>query len=78
MAELPGHVIERKIPLPDSHFVLMPCKKCRSSNVGYEHYNGTERTAWRVKCFDCRHTVDKGNEVRHDAQMNWNNVDKEI
>lgn len=30
----------------------------------------------RVKFFDCGHTVDKGNTVRHDAQMNWNEVAK--
>ena len=33
---------------------------------------GTGGAAWRVKCFDCGHTVDKGNRVRHDAQLNWN------
>ena len=27
---------------------------------------------WRVRCFDCGHIVDKGNKVRHDAQLAWN------
>lgn len=65
-------VIEIKKPAIDSHWLLKPCKKCQSDNVAYEHYNGKGGAAWRVKCFDCGHTVDKGNKVRHDAQVNWN------
>ena len=57
---------------PDSQYRLAPCKKCGSDNVAYVHYNGRVGAAWRVKCFDCGHTVDKGNKVRHDAQMAWN------
>ena len=65
-------VIEIKKADPDSQWRLRPCKKCRSENVAYEHYNGRGGAAWRVKCFDCGRTVDKGNKVRHDAQVNWN------
>ena len=65
-------VIEIMKPEPDSHFRLLPCKKCQSDNVAYEHYNGRGGAAWRVKCFDCGHTVDKGNRVQHDAQQIWN------
>ena len=65
-------VLEIKKADPDSQYRLRPCKKCRSENVAYEHYNGRGGAAWRVKCFDCGYTVDKGNMVRHDAQVNWN------
>lgn len=64
-------VIEIKVPDPDSQFRLIPCK-CGSDNVAYEHYNGRGGAAWRVKCYCCGFTVDKGNRVRHDAQRNWN------
>lgn len=64
-------VIEIKVPEPDSQFRLVPCK-CGSDNVTYEHYNGRGGAAWRVKCYCCGFTVDKGNRVRHDAQRNWN------
>ena len=65
-------VIEIKPGDPDSQWRLRPCKKCSSENVAYEHYNGRSGAAWRVKCFSCGYTVDKGNKVRHDAQVNWN------
>ena len=65
-------VIEIKKPDPDSHFKLLPCKKCESDNVAYVHYNGRGGAAWRVTCFNCGHTVDNGNRARHDAQMRWN------
>ena len=65
-------VIEVKKADSDSHFRLLPCKKCKSDNVAYVHYNGKGGAAWRVQCFDCGHTVYKGNKVRHDAQVNWN------
>ena len=64
-------VFEIKVPEPDSQYRLIPCK-CSSDNVAYEHYNGRGGAAWRVKCYDCGFTVDKGNRVRHDAQLNWN------
>ena len=64
-------VIEIKVPDPDSQFRLIPCK-CSSDNVAYELYNGRGGAAWRVKCYCCGFTVDKGNRVRHDAQRNWN------
>ena len=69
-------VIEIKVPEPDSQFRLIPCK-CGSDNVAYEHYNGRGGAAWRVKCYACGFTVDKGNRVRHDAQRNWNEEVKE-
>ena len=68
-------VIEIKVPEPDSQFRLIPCK-CGSDNVAYEHYNGRGGAAWRVKCYGCGFTVDKGNRARHDAQRNWNEAVK--
>ena len=68
-------VIEIIAPAPDSQFRLIPCK-CGSDNVAYEHYNGRGGAAWRVKCYGCGFTVDKGNRVRHDAQLNWNEAVK--
>lgn len=70
-------VIEIKVPEPDSQFRLLSCK-CGSDNVAYEHYNGRGGAAWRVKCYDCGFTVDKGNRVRHDAQINWNEAVKAL
>ena len=67
-----GDAIEIKKPDPDSQYRLVPCKKCQSDNVAYVHYNGRGGAKWRVQCFDCGHTVDKGNTGRHDAQINWN------
>lgn len=64
-------VIQVIKPDSDSQFRLLSCI-CKSDNVAYVHYNGRGGAAWRVKCFDCGHTVDKGNRVRHDAQINWN------
>ena len=68
-------VIEIKKADPDSQYRLRPCKKCKGDNVAYVHYNGRGGAAWRVECFDCGHKVDKGNRVRHDAQMAWNGGD---
>ena len=65
-------VIEIKKAAPDSQYLLLPCKKCGSDNVAYVHYEAKGGEAWRVECFDCGHKVDKGNKVRHDAQLNWN------
>ena len=64
-------VIAKIKPYPDSQYRLLPCK-CGSDNVAYEHYNGRGGAKWRVKCFDCGHTIDNGNTVRHDAQLLWN------
>lgn len=65
-------VFEIIVPTPDSHWRLLPCKKCLGDNVAYAHYNGRGGAAWRCKCFDCGHAVDKGNRVRHDVQLAWN------
>jgi ribosomal protein S27E len=65
-------VIQIKPAAPDSQYRLVPCKKCGRDNVAYVQYNGKDGAAWRVTCFSCGHTVDKGNRVRHDAQMAWN------
>lgn len=65
-------VIDIKKPAADSQYRLKPCKKCQSDNVAYVHYNGRGGAKWRVTCFDCNHTVDKGHRVRHDAQLAWN------
>lgn len=64
--------IEIKLADPDSQYRLLRCPKCKSDNVAYVHYNGLGGAAWRVTCFGCGYTVDKGNKVRHDAQVNWN------
>ena len=64
--------IEIKKPAQDSQYRLLPCPKCKSDNVAYVHYDGKGGAAWRVTCFSCGYTVDKGNKVRHDAQVNWN------
>ena len=63
-------------PAQDSQFRLLPCPKCKSDNVAYVHYNGRGGAKWRVECFDCGHTVDKGYKVRHDAQVAWNKEEK--
>lgn len=65
-------VIQIKKPDPDSQYRLLPCKKCKSDVVAYVHYDGRGGAKWRVKCFGCGHTVDKGHRVRHDAQIAWN------
>ena len=65
-------VIDIKKPDQDSQYRLKPCKKCQSDNVAYVHYDGRGGAKWRVTCFDCGHTVDKGYRVRHDAQLAWN------
>lgn len=65
-------VIEIKPAVPDSQWRLCNCRKCQSDNVAYVHYNGRGGAKWRVKCFDCGYTVDKGNRVQHDAQIAWN------
>lgn len=70
--------IEIKKPDPDSQWRLRACKKCGGDNVAYVHYNGRGGAKWRVQCFDCGHTVDKGNTVRHDAQINWNKETKNV
>ena len=70
-------VIEIKKPDPDSQWRLRPCKRCKSDNAAYVHYEARGGEAWRVSCFDCGYTVDKGNTVRHDAQVNWNKAVKE-
>ena len=63
--------IEIKMADQDIQYRLLPCK-CGSDNVAYVHYNGRGGAKWRVTCFECGHIVDKGNTVRHDAQVNWN------
>jgi hypothetical protein len=62
-------------PDSDSQYRLLPCK-CGSDNVAYVHYNGRGGAKWRVQCFDCGHTVDKGYRVRRDAQLAWNEAVK--
>ena len=69
--ELEG-VIEIKKPDPDSHYRLRPCRICKGGNVAYVQYQAVDNEVWRVQCFDCGHTVDKGYTVRHDAQLAWN------
>lgn len=56
---------------PESQFRLLNCK-CGGDNAAYVHYEVDGGTAWRVECFDCGFTVDKGHRARHDAQVEWN------
>lgn len=65
------NVISIERPAVDSHFKLLPCR-CKSDNVAYVHYEARGGEAWRVQCFDCGFVTDKGNKVRHDAQVIWN------
>lgn len=65
------NVVEIKKPLPDSHFVLLPCL-CGSDNVAYVKYLQGCEELWRVQCFDCNRTVDLGTGVQHQVQVVWN------
>lgn len=67
------NAIEIRKPEPDSQYRLRPCR-CKSDNVAYVKYEDRGGEKWRVSCFDCGHTVDKGHSVRHDAQQAWNEV----
>ena len=66
-----NNAIEIRKPEPDSQYRLRPCR-CKSDNVAYVKYEDQDGEKWRVSCFDCGHTVDKGYTVQHDAQMEWN------
>ena len=58
---------------PDSHFRLLPCPACQSENVAYVQYSlGRNREPWKVRCFDCKYTVDRQAACKHDAQAHWN------
>lgn len=63
--------IEVRPAEPDSQYRLRPCR-CKSDNVAYVKYAAGDGEKWKVRCFDCGHTVDKGDMVRHDAQRFWN------
>lgn len=65
-------IIEIKKPAPDSQYRLRNCPRCDSGDAAYVHYNGRGGAKWRVECFNCGYTVDKGDTVRHDAQLLWN------
>ena len=58
---------------PDSHFRLRPCPRCQSDNVAYVQYVlGRRQEPWKVRCFDCGHTVDRQAILKHEAQVAWN------
>lgn len=57
---------------PDSHFRLLPCPGCRSDNVAYVQYMLGRQEPWKVRCFDCKYTVDRQAACKHDAQAHWN------
>ena len=57
---------------PDSHFRLVPCPACHSDNVAYVQYMLGIQEPWKVRCFDCGHTVDKHAIFKHEAQVHWN------
>ena len=65
-------------PDPDSHFRLVPCKACRSDQVVYEQYLAGEKFPWRVRCQGCGCMVDKGMEIRHEAQVAWNKENSNV
>lgn len=58
-------------PVPDSHFRLVACGVCGSADAAYER-----RLGWRVRCQACGHTVDIGTQIRHEAQVAWNEENK--
>ena len=66
------HAIRVDAAAPDSHFRLLPCPCCHSDNVAYVQYKQGVQEPWRVRCFDCGHTVDKQAIFRHEAQGHWN------
>ena len=65
-------VIQIVKPEPDSHFLLLNCPECHGDNVAYVQYKQGVQEPWRVRCFDCGHTVDKQAIFRHEAQGHWN------
>lgn len=64
-------VIEIRVPAPDSQYRLCSCG-CGDDHVAYEKYQDGKDEKWRVRCFKCMRTVDKGCLIRHDAQIAWN------
>jgi hypothetical protein len=66
--------LEIVMPEPDSHFRLLPCKKCHGDNVAYVKYLHPEKgELWRVVCFDCGEIVDTADATcRHEIQIIWN------
>ena len=65
-------VIRIIVPEPDSHFRLRACPECNGDNVAYVQYTLGNLEPWRVRCFDCGHTVDRRAAGRHEAQGHWN------
>ena len=71
--------IKVEAPEPDSHFRLVNCSCCGGDNVAYVQYSaGRMREPWKVRCFDCGHTVDMEAACKHDAQAHWNHRNKEV
>ena len=48
------------------------CPECGGDNVAYVQYKQGNQEPWRVRCFDCGHTVDRRAAGRHEAQGHWN------
>lgn len=66
-------VVEIEKPEPDSQYRLCPCS-CGSQEVAYAQYIGDGLAPmWRVVCTDCGATVDIHTNVKHQAQVAWNN-----
>lgn len=64
--------LEIKKPVPDSHFLLLPCE-CKSTNVAYVKYKHPDGERWRVQCLDCGKIADPGRPApRHEVQVLWN------
>lgn len=67
-----SEVIGIEKPDPDSQFRLRTCAQCSGDDVAYALCREFGGEKWRVRCFGCGHTLDKGYELKHDAQNAWN------
>ena len=56
---------------PDSHFRLVPCPVCGSTNVCYVQHEGNGDEYWQAECGDCHH-IGMPAAKRHVAQEMWN------
>ena len=65
-------VVQITKPDPDSQYRLIPCD-CGSQEVVYAQYiDAAGAPMWRVVCTDCGATVDIHTNVKHQAQLAWN------
>ena len=70
-------VLETIKPAPDSHFRLVPCRRCRTNLVAYEKYKHPKGPRWRVVCYGCGAAVAPDYDApRHEVQTIWNRRNK--